>query len=1548
VAGPKTNYAQFRIVDEASEIGDPSDQYDDDLWGLYLALEQQDGNLLDEHGLPDGNLYKMEAGTGAGGGVSNNQGPTQPADNSDLVAFSGGIPSQTEQWYRDNVNLQSYFSYQAIVQGIHHYDIADGKNYFYYHNPETNKWEVLPWDLDLTWSDNMYRAGVDGGGDPLRNRVIGAPRSAPTFPALNLEYQNRLREIRDLLFNADQTGAIIDEMAAKVYTPGQPSWVDIDRMMWDYNPTMIDPAKVPVGNDKAGQGRFYAGGGGISIPPPGGFAGMIQKLKDYVAYRSNYIDTVLLTDTLIPNKPTLTYSGPALFPIDGLTFNSSNFSDSTGTFAAMKWRIGRVTNPAAPGYNPKAPKFYEMDATWESEEITTFANGIMIPPQAVEVGGWYRVRVKHKDSTGRWSRWSDAVQFLAGPSPSKVKDFLRVTEINYNPDSPPPESPFPENDDYEFIEIKNTGNSVINLLDANFSIGIEYTFGDISLAAGESLVLAKNPAAFATRYDTTGMKVVGGYLGLLDNGGEELILEDALGQKILTFIYDDIWQPTTDGSGYTLQIKNPNANPNSWGDPASWRAGLYINGTPGADEVTLPQGSIVINEVLTNSDVGGDWIELYNNSAAPINIGGWYLSDMPSQPAKYRIAPGTTVGVGEYIVFTESGHFNNPADPGALTLFSLNDSGDDAVLTSANGFGVVAGYDHEIHFDAADPQVTLARYTTSGGSAFAAASTPTQGGPNSAPKVGPITINEIMYNPPLGGDEFLELHNVSTSAVNLFDPAIPANTWKFTRGITFSFPQGVTMAAGAYLILTNIDPATFRSKYNIPAAVQIFQYVGSLDNAGESLILAKPAPPEIDLTVPYVEIDRVDYDDIAPWPTAADGGGSSIGKLAPTMYGNDPPSWEPEAGGGTPGALHNDTNPPIADIVDVSPDPRTSGINSIIINFTEPVINFDLSDLRLVRGSGANLLSPTQTLTTTNNTQWTLGNLSGITWIEGTYTLSFSSSSNVTDQTGHGLATPPTDSFAVTASTLTPGNGNNTYTLRLNGSDLDIFENGDTPTYRVPLADFNALHINGGSGNDAFTIDFSGGNPIPAGGLFINGSTHGLSDTLTIVGHDSTNNTTVRPHVIHRPSGTTAGNGTMTLGGRNFTFTGIEPLAFRNLSSLTFVTPNATDQVTMDSPSAGQTRFFGNSSGITFFATSVFTTPLMVLDAAANDGPSGNDTITIGNSGSNTSTTTMLRVQSGAGNDTFNINGGNNFIDLPPGTGNLNLNVNGVATANLTGSPRLGTLTLNTTARVNMVAGGANTLRANALNLATATVKLDLNDNDMIVQSSSPANRDAAFTNITNWVRSGRNAASGRWTGNGIISTSAASNPQRHTTIAAMINDTGSGTIIGTLNGHAVNTNSIILKYTYTGDMNFNGVVDADDYARIDAGYNGALSGYRNGDLDYSGLIDADDYWEIDRTYSTQGAPLVGVDSGVGMAPAAGGAIAEPPIAAPTASAPPISEPPEAEPSESDTALAKKASKRVKHHRRRKVLRHAQPKTRPALRSTVSFAAQLLHGRSIS
>ena len=55
----------------------------------------------------------------------------------------------------------------------------------------------------------------------------------------------------------------------------------------------------------------------------------------------------------------------------------------------------------------------------------------------------------------------------------------------------------------------------------------------------------------------------------------------------------------------------------------------------------------------------------------------------------------------------------------------------------------------------------------------------------------------------------------------------------------------------------------------------------------------------------------------------------------------------------------------------------------------------------------------------------------------------------------------------------------------------------------------------------------------------------------------------------------------------------------------------------------------------------------------------------------------------------------------------------------------------------------------------------------------------------------------------------------------------------------------------------FVGVFDADDYAKIDAGFASHLTGYRNGDFNFSGgSPNSDDYFQIDRAFHNQGAAL--------------------------------------------------------------------------------------------
>ncbi len=113
-------------------------------------------------------------------------------DKSDLTSFmstyTNGWPDP--QWWRAVFNLDGYYKFRSVLEAVHHYDVDQGKNYYYYLNPQSNKWSILPWDLDLTWSETMFGAG----NEPFRDRVLANP-------AFQLEYQNELRSLRDLLFN---------------------------------------------------------------------------------------------------------------------------------------------------------------------------------------------------------------------------------------------------------------------------------------------------------------------------------------------------------------------------------------------------------------------------------------------------------------------------------------------------------------------------------------------------------------------------------------------------------------------------------------------------------------------------------------------------------------------------------------------------------------------------------------------------------------------------------------------------------------------------------------------------------------------------------------------------------------------------------------------------------------------------------------------------------------------------------------------------------------------------------------------------------------------------------------------------------------------------------------------------------------------------------------------------------------------------------------------------------------------------------------------------
>jgi hypothetical protein len=183
-----------------------------------------------------------------------------------------------------------------------------------------------------------------------------------------------------------------------------------------------------------------------------------------------------------------------------------------------------------------------------------------------------------------------------------------------------------------------------------------------------------------------------------------------------------------------------------------------------------------------------------------------------------------------------------------------------------------------------------------------------------------------------------------------------------------------------------------------------------------------------------------------------------------------------------------------------------------------------------------------------------------------------------------------------------------------------------------------------------------------------------------------------------------------------------------------------------------------------------------------------------------------------------------------------------------------GTLRISSKATANDPAG---TTRVNSLSMGSAS-RLDLNNNSLIINAGSLAT-------VTSQIKTAlENGGNFDWLGPGIGSTQA--NVQNTTAgsflygLGVILNDLaqvgGSGPIYTDFAGQTLTGNEILVKFTYFGDADLSGSIDATDYSLIDNGFVNALSGWLNGDFDYSGVIDATDYALIDNAFVNQGGPL--------------------------------------------------------------------------------------------
>ncbi|MDB4353932.1 lamin tail domain-containing protein, partial [Akkermansiaceae bacterium] len=346
--------------------------------------------------------------------------------------------------------------------------------------------------------------------------------------------------------------------------------------------------------------------------------------------------------------------------------------------------------------------------------------------------------------------------------------------------------------------------------------------------------------------------------------------------------------------------------------------------------------TVVINEILANSGNQTDWIELHNRTLQPINIGGWFLSDDASNLAKYQLPSGTIIPANGYLIFYEDSNFGTTSiDPGRFEGFALSDTGETVYLSAATD-GQLTGYRFKEDFGPSIEGESIGYYFKSSSNSynFVAQDFSTQAGPNSSPKVGPVVISEIMYNPSGDGDaEYIELQNITPAPITLFDGEknLP---WKFSDGIEFEFPSAspLTLSAGQRIILTrNLN--SFTQEFTTPEGTLVLEWItGRLSNGGETLQLVRPGPLD-DLGNPsFVRVDRVNYSPDLPWDIGADGSGLSLTRDVESSYGNDFINWTATAP--TPGTIATGSRftewASAFGIDDPSEDPDQDGLTNLM------------------------------------------------------------------------------------------------------------------------------------------------------------------------------------------------------------------------------------------------------------------------------------------------------------------------------------------------------------------------------------------------------------------------------------------------------------------------------------------------------------------------------------------------------------------------------------------------------------------------------------------
>ncbi len=657
---PESHWVHFRVVQGAQEAPSATTG---DFWGLYQALEFPDGkNFLRSRNLPLGNFYKMSDWTQNGEMGERYQSKDAPDFSEDYDNVRYNVHQTASQSFIETyVNMPLWYRYNAVQEAVRHYDIFTEptgrhrmKNLMWYFEPQAGNWLGRLWFMPYDW-DASFGPNFNSGYDVTHNAIYDHDNisDSPTWQLpkadrtnMKIQHRNAIRELRDLVWYRDgSTGrGPLDDMLDDALASISAFW-PADRARW--------PATGAVGD--------YSAGAPAKVQDMKNFAfvGWTDVFNDGspsvgAGGRATYLDSI--SDTLdagqLPVKPTISYTGAGGYPVDGITLQSSAFSDPqpANTFSAIQWRVGEITDSTAPAYDASAARIFEVEPVWDSGPLVTTNLGIAVPGTLLRAGHAYRARVRHQEINGRWSHWSAPLQFIAGASNylQVLKDNLMVAELMYHPATPnaaEAAAGFLEND-FEYIELRNISPVLtLELGNVRLTKGVDYIFSTgsiLQLPPGARVLIVKNIAAFTMRYGS-GKPVTGTWdpNDNLANGGEEVKLSYGAGAAIQDFTYDNKspWPVQADAGGYSLVLRAPETRPDHT-KPFNWRASYVAGGTPGGDDrMTFAEWSAMNNVTSGTADDDGDGVQ---NLLEYVLRGNPHASDAGILP----VAANQTITVG--------------------------------------------------------------------------------------------------------------------------------------------------------------------------------------------------------------------------------------------------------------------------------------------------------------------------------------------------------------------------------------------------------------------------------------------------------------------------------------------------------------------------------------------------------------------------------------------------------------------------------------------------------------------------------------------------------------------------------------------------------------------------------------------------------------------------------------------------------------------------------------------------------------------------------------